>query len=127
MARGIRTRKKVLVVEDDRELTDALQARLKKEGFDTLLCPNGEGVPAKSSRFRPNLIVLDLNMPKRSGFLALADLKGNVETEATPVLILTVRTETSAWERCYGQGANAYMVKPFEMQEFVKRVKMLTR
>lgn len=127
MARGIRTKKKILVVEDDRELADALQVRLKKEGFDTLLCPNGEGVPERSVKFRPNLIVLDLNMPKRSGFLALSDLKGNVETEAIPILILTVRTETAAWERCYGQGANAYIVKPFEMGEFVKRAKMLTR
>lgn len=127
MAKGIRTIKKVLVVEDDRELGDALKERLKKEGFDSLISPNGEGIPEKSVKYRPNLIVLDLNLPKRSGFLALSDLKGDVETEGIPVLVLTIRTETSAWERCYGMGANAYLVKPFEMKEFVKRVRMLTR
>lgn len=127
MAKGIPTKKKVLVVEDDRELADALRDRLKKEGYESQVSPNGEGLPEKSIRYRPHLIVLDLNLPKRSGFLALGDLKGDVETETIPVIVLTVRTETSAWERCYGQGASAYIVKPFEMKEFVRRVKMLTR
>lgn len=127
MAKGIPTKKKVLIVEDDRELADAIKDRLKKEGFESLVSPNGETLPEKCAKYRPQLIVLDLNLPKRSGFLALGDLKGDVETEGIPVLVLTVRTETSAWERCYGQGANAYLVKPFEMEEFIRRVKMLTR
>ena len=127
MAKGIQTKKQVLLVEDDHELAQALQDRLSKEGYLIHVSPNGEGMPEKSVKIRPNLIVLDLNLPKRSGFQALSDLKGNVETDGIPVLILTVRQETSAWERCYGMGANAYIVKPFEMKEFIHRVKMLIR
>ena len=127
MARGIRNKIKILIVEDDRELGDALQERLKKEGYDVQISPNGESLPEKSVRFRPNLILLDLNLPKRSGFLGLSDLKGNMETEGIPVCILTIRTDTPSWERGYGQGAAAYIVKPFDMSELVKRIKMLTR
>ena len=76
---------------------------------------------------RPNLVVLDLNLPKRSGFLALQDLRSDVSTEAIPVLVLSVRTETSAWERCYGLAAEGYFVKPFDTDELLKRIKKLVR
>jgi CheY-like chemotaxis protein len=95
LAKGIPTKKKVLIVEDDRELADALKDRLKKEGYESQVTPNGETLPEKSSKYRPQLIVLDLNLPKRSGFLALGDLKADVETEGIPVLVLTVRRTTT--------------------------------
>ena len=127
MAKGILTNRQVLLVEDDFELAEALRERLEKEGFESDVSSSGVGVADKSARIRPDLIVLDLNLPKKSGFQVLAELRGNVKTESIPVLVLTVRRETSAWERCYGMGANAYIVKPFEMKEFLRRVKMLTR
>lgn len=123
----IGAKKKILIVDDDRDMSQALGARLKKDGFEVSSTTNGEGLPDKCNRLRPGLVILDLNLPKRSGFLALQDLKANVNTESIPVLILTVRTETSAWERCYGLGAVAYVVKPFDMDELSKRIKKVAR
>ena len=123
----IGAKKKIVVVDDDRDLMGPFVTRLKKEGFEVQLTTSGKDLPAKCGRIRPNLVILDLNLPQRSGFLALEDLKADVQTESIPVLILTVRAETTSWERCYGTGAEAYFVKPFDIGELLKRVKKLTR
>jgi DNA-binding response OmpR family regulator len=127
VAKKIEAKKKILIVDDDRDMTQALEARLTKDGFAVHVATNGEALPDKCNRLRPSLVILDLNLPKRSGFLALQDLRGNVNTESIPVLVLTVRSETSSWERCYGLGAEGYFVKPFNMDELSKRIKKLAR
>lgn len=120
-------RTKIVMIDDDRDTMEPLKARLEKEGYEVHFTTSGKDLPAKCGRIRPRLIILDLNLPQRSGFLALEDLKANVQTESIPVLILTVRGETTSWERCYGTGAAAYFVKPFDTGELLKRIKKLTR
>ncbi len=123
----IGARIKIILVDDDREMSEPLKVRLQKEGYDVSLATSGKALPERCGRIRPQLIILDLNLPQRSGFLALEDLKADVSTESIPVLVLTVRSETTSWERCYGSGAAAYFVKPFNSGELLKRIKKLTR
>jgi DNA-binding response OmpR family regulator len=115
---------KILVVEDDQTLLNVLKYNLVKEGYDVLTAADGvQALDAARSK-RPDMIVLDIMLPKLDGFEVCRILR----TEMTaPILMLTARAEETDKVVGLELGADDYMTKPFSMREFLARVRAMLR
>ncbi|MAW60884.1 MAG: DNA-binding response regulator [Planctomycetes bacterium] len=119
------TTTRILLIEDEDPLRMALGDALRSEGFDVLEAADGEaGFTAATTR-DPDLILLDLMMPKRDGFSVLKGLRE--DRLVTPVIILSARGEE--WDRIQGfeYGADDYLVKPFSTRELLLRIQVALR
>ncbi|MBI3984132.1 response regulator [Candidatus Microgenomates bacterium] len=105
------TKSKILLVEDDIGLATVYRARLEAEGFEVHHCDNGETALSDAIKFRPDLVVLDVMMPKISGFDVLDILRNTPETANIKVVMLTALSQPKDVERAKQLGADDYLVK----------------
>jgi DNA-binding response OmpR family regulator len=103
--------KKILLVEDDDTLADVYKTRLHAEGFDLKRVPNGEEALAAALEFKPDLILLDIMMPRVSGFDVLDILRNTPETTNTKVIVLTALSQDADKQRAEQLGVDDYLVK----------------
>lgn len=103
--------KKILLVEDDETLANVYKTRLHAEGFDLKRVPNGEDALAAALEYKPDLILLDIMMPKVSGFDVLDILRNTPETTNIKVIMLTALNQASDRERAESMGVDDYLVK----------------
>lgn len=103
--------KKILLVEDDDNLANVYSTRLQAEGFEIKRVPNGEDALASALQFKPDLILLDVMMPKVSGFDVLDILRNTPETADVKVIMLTALSQDADKERAKSLGVNDYLVK----------------
>ncbi len=103
--------KKVLLVEDDDALASVYQTRLQAEGFDLRRVPNGEDALSAALEYKPDLILLDVMMPKVSGFDVLDILRNTPETVNVKVIMLTALSQDSDKQRAESLGVDDYLVK----------------
>lgn len=116
--------KKILLVEDDDALASVYQTRLQAEGFDIRRVPNGEDALASALEFKPDLILLDVMMPKVSGFDVLDILRNTPETATTKIVMLTALSQDSDKERAQSLGVDDYLVKSqVVIADVVERIK----
>ena len=116
--------KKVLIVEDDANIAELLHLYLEKEGFETQVAKDGgKGVELFRS-FQPDLVLLDLMLPIMDGWSVLRKIR---EGDQTPVIMLTAKGETEDKVSGLEQGADDYIVKPFEMKEVLARIHAVLR
>lgn len=116
---------KILVVEDDPSLAMGLVHNLKYEGFDVTLAPDGEKGLKLACDTRPDLVLLDVGLPKMNGFEVLAELR-QAGFDAR-ILMLTARGTEEDKLRGLGLGADDYITKPFSLKELVARVNAALR
>lgn len=102
---------KILLVEDDDALANVYMMRLEAEGFETRRVSNGEDALAAAQDFKPDLILLDVMMPKVSGFDVLDILRNTPQTANVKIIILTALSQESDRERAKTLGADDYLVK----------------
>jgi two-component system, OmpR family, response regulator AdeR len=114
----------ILVAEDEPEITEILRSYLERDGFRTVTAADGELALTHHQMLKPDLILLDVQMPKRDGFSVLAEVRrrGN-----TPVIMATARAEDLDKLSALHVGADDYVVKPFNPMEVVARVKAVLR
>ena len=114
-------KKTVLIVEDEKSIADIIRINLEREGYASLTAYDGEAGLAMALEHNPDLILLDVMLPKLLGFDVCARLreKGN----SVPVIILTAREEEEDKVRGLELGADDYITKPFSMRELMARVK----
>ncbi len=105
------TAKKILLVEDDDALASVYQTRLEAEGFVVRRVPNGEDALVSALEFKPNLILLDVMMPKVSGFDVLDILRNTPDTADVKVIMLTALSQDTDKQRAESLGVNDYLVK----------------
>ncbi len=103
--------KKILLVEDDDALANVYQMRLENEGFDIRRVPNGEDALQAAIEYKPDLILLDVMMPKVSGFDVLDILRNTPETAKVKVVMLTALSQETDQQRAKELGVNDYLVK----------------
>lgn len=115
---------KTLVVEDDRNLLDTLRYNLRKEGHDVVTAVDGAEALAVARRDKPGLIILDIMLPKLSGFEVCRILRKEM---TTPILMLTAKDEEIDKVVGLEIGADDYMTKPFSMRELLARVGAMLR
>lgn len=114
--------KKVLVVDDEEFVRQLIQIKLRFCGLETIEAGNGVEAIEKAMSEKPDLILLDVMMPKMNGFEACQRLKGHPETAQIPIVMLTARGDPSAKERGENAGALEYLTKPFSPQKLAERV-----
>ena len=114
----------VLVVEDEAAIAEAVVTRLRAEGFETATAADGPSAVETALTLRPDLIVLDLNLP---GFDGLEVCRAVHQVKRIPVVMLTARTDETDLLVGLGIGADDYLTKPFSMKELVARIRAVLR
>ena len=114
----------ILVVEDDRNISDLIQMYLVKEGFDVRIAGDGGRAIEEFQKEIPDLILLDIMLPVMDGWAVCARIR---ETSKVPIIMLTAKSEV--FDRIQGleMGADDYIVKPFEMKELIARINAVLR
>lgn len=118
---------RVLVVDDDKSIVKLLSAYLEQSGYQTIPAYDGEMAVYILRRERPDLIILDLMMPKRDGWEVTSLVRADKTLAATPIILLTARVEDTDKIVGLELGADDYITKPFNAREVVARVKALLR
>ena len=115
---------KVLIVEDDRNISQLLQLYLEKEGFETLVADDGGKGLSLFQANDPDLVLLDLMLPVLDGWEVCRKIR---ESSKTPIIMMTAKGETMDKVNGLEMGADDYIVKPFEMKEVLARIHAVLR
>lgn len=119
--------KTVLLIEDEPNIIEAIRFILSREGWSVSTHSDGTTAVDAVSRVRPDVVVLDVMLPGRSGFDILQDLRGQADTANLPVLMLTARGQKKDREMAERIGANRFMTKPFSNAEVLAEVNALAQ
>jgi two-component system, OmpR family, alkaline phosphatase synthesis response regulator PhoP len=112
----------VLVVDDEANILLSLEFLMKKAGYEVRLARDGEEALAEIGKARPDLVLLDVMMPKRNGFDVCEAIRANPEWRAVRVILLTAKGRDIEREKGLALGADDYITKPFSTREVVDRV-----
>jgi DNA-binding response OmpR family regulator len=115
----------VLCADDDEDILSLVSLRLQRAGFQVATAADGEEAVLVARARRPALAVLDVMMPKRTGYEVLAELRGDEALRGMKVILLSARVQEGDVARGMDAGADAYLVKPFKAQELVAKVEEL--
>jgi two-component system response regulator MprA len=124
-AEGDRDPQRILIVDDEPAVREALQRSLAFEGYDTQVAVDGADALEKATAYQPDLVVLDIQMPRMDGLTAARRIRGAGTT--TPILMLTARDTVGDRVTGLDAGADDYLVKPFELDELFARIRALLR
>ncbi|NMG64761.1 response regulator [Azoarcus indigens] len=117
--------KKILIVDDEQNIVISLEFLMKREGFEVLVANDGDEAVRCIRAEQPDLVLLDVMMPKKSGFEVCQEIKADPKTQATCILMLTAKGRDTEVAKGLALGADAYMTKPFSTRELVARVRSL--
>jgi two-component system, OmpR family, response regulator MprA len=121
---GVGRDPRVLVVEDDDEIAQVLQRSLRLDGYDVRIAGDGEAALDQAAAYHPDLVILDLGLPKLDGIEVARRLRA---ADDVPILMLTARDAVESRVEGLDSGADDYLVKPFERQELLARLRALLR
>ncbi|MBA2807243.1 response regulator transcription factor [Streptomyces acidicola] len=124
-AEGDREPQRILIVDDEPAVREALQRSLAFEGYGTETAVDGADALEKATAYQPDLVVLDIQMPRMDGLTAARRIRGAGNT--TPILMLTARDTVGDRVTGLDAGADDYLVKPFELDELFARIRALLR
>ena len=115
---------KILIVDDDENICELLRLYLEKDGFDTIVANDGEQAVDFAAKYSPDLILLDIMLPKLDGWQVCREIR---KTSETPIIMLTAKGET--FDKILGLelGADDYVSKPFDTKEVIARIKAVLR
>ena len=115
---------KILIVDDDENICELLRLYLHKDGFDTVVASDGEMAVEYAAKYSPDLILLDIMLPKLDGWQVCREIR---KTSETPIIMLTAKGET--FDKILGLelGADDYVSKPFDTKEVIARIKAVLR
>lgn len=117
--------KKILIADDDVDIVRLMQLRLEKSGYSVLAANSGLQAMEIARKEKPDLILLDINMPPPNGFQVCRELREDPDFRDTPIIFLTGKTTDS--DKFWGKeaGANEYITKPYEGEELLQKIKKL--
>ncbi len=115
----------ILIADDEPNILISLEFLMKREGYDVKLARDGQEALDAIIQHRPALVLLDVMMPKMSGFDVCQEVRARADVGRTPILMLTARGRDTDVAKGLELGANAYMTKPFSTKELVEKVREL--
>ncbi|MCK4533416.1 response regulator transcription factor [bacterium] len=121
------SKKRILVVEDDKHLSKLIKYNMEKAGFDCITAPTGEIALKTLDRQPVDLIILDIMLPKMDGLQVCKQIKQDKKLAAIPIIMLTARGEEIDRIVGFELGADDYIVKPFSVRELVLRIKAILK
>ena len=121
---GQKSSKRILLVDDDAEIVESLRLALESNGYTVLIARDGNQGLALSERENPDLVILDMMMPKRSGFLVLEKMR---RTRDTPLRVIMITANEGSRHKAYAEmlGVDDYIRKPFPMDRLIDSVQRL--
>ncbi len=117
--------RKILVIEDEPNIVEAISFLLKREGWDVATHANGKDAIEAVARTAPDVVILDVMLPGRSGYDILQELRARPETATLPVLMLTARGQAKDRELAERLGASRFMTKPFSNAQVLACIREL--
>ncbi len=120
-------KKRILVVDDEQQLIKAVQIRLEQAGYEVISANDGMEALIKARRDKPDLILLDLMLPKMDGYKVSALLKRDEKYKNIPIIMLTARSQESDEKLGLEVGANAFITKPFQHKVVLAKIKELLK
>lgn len=116
---------KILIVDDEPNIVISLEFLMKKEGFEVAVANDGDEALAKVASFNPDLMLLDVMMPKKSGFEVCEALRADTSRAGLLIVMLTAKGRDTEVAKGLAIGADAYVTKPFSTKDLVARVKSM--
>lgn len=116
-------KKKVLIAEDEPDLLQIVSVRIELGGYDVLKAEDGEEALQKIKDEKPDLVLLDMMLPKIDGFEICRMVKFDEATKAIPIIVLSALSEQKDREKAIECGADAYFIKPFDLALLVTKIK----
>jgi len=116
---------RILIADDEPNIVVSLEYLMKKEGFEVAVASDGEAALAQVDSFRPDLVLLDVMMPKCSGFEVCQQLRANPVHAAVKIVMLTARGCDAEMAKGIALGADAYITKPFSTHDLLAKIRFL--
>lgn len=120
-------KRKILLVEDNPATVDIIQTELEFLGYDSTVAENGQKAVDLASTYQPDLIVMDISLPKMDGLKATTTIRTNPKTKNIPILAATARALPGDREKCIQSGCDDYIAKPFTHRELGAAIKKLLK
>lgn len=120
-------KKRILVVEDEEDLVKAITFRLEDAGYDIITALDGEEGLKKTKKEQPDLVILDLMLPKMNGYKVCGLVKNDTRYNKIPIIILTAKAHQSDRDLAKEVCADAYITKPFEPEVLLDKIKELLK
>lgn len=115
--------KTVLIADDEPNILISLEFLMKREGYRVLVAHDGQEACDLIMAERPDLLLLDVMMPKKTGFDVCHEVRAHADFKDTPILLLTAKGRDTDVAKGLAMGANAYMIKPFSTKELVQKIR----
>ena len=120
-------KKKILLVEDEKVLMETVTLRLEDNGYEVISAYDGFKGLEKAKKEKPDLIILDLMLPKMDGYKVCGLLKADTRYNKIPIIMFTARAQESDKKMGKEVGADAYITKPFEPQALLEKIRQLLK
>ncbi len=117
--------KKILIVDDEPNIVISLEFLMKREGFDVAVAGDGETALGLMAEQPADVVLLDVMLPRKSGYEVCAAIRGNPAWQATKIILLTAKGRETEMAKGMALGADTYMTKPFSTKDLVMRVKQM--
>jgi len=118
---------RILIVDDEEQLVEMVKLRLEANGYEVIAAYDGQEALDKARNERPDLIILDLMLPKIDGYKVCRMLKFDEKYKSIPIILFTARAQESDEKMGFEVGADAYITKPFEPQVLLAKIKELIK
>ncbi len=116
---------RILIAEDERDIRDLITFTLRFAGHDVIPTSNGEEAYLAAIKEKPDLILLDVRMPRMTGYEACREIKANSSTQNIPVVFLSAKGQESEVKTGIDVGAEEYILKPFSPDQLTERIKII--
>lgn len=116
---------RVLIVDDEPNIVISLEYLMKKEGFEVAVATDGEAALRLAAQFVPDLVLLDVMMPKKSGFEVCETLRADPALAGVKIVMLTAKGRETEITKGMALGADSYITKPFSTKDLILRIKSL--
>jgi two-component system phosphate regulon response regulator PhoB len=127
MVATLMTKPRILIVEDERSLTDVLSYNLKREGFEPVIAHDGQEGLRKAQTILPDVVLLDIMLPVMNGLEVCRELRAGERTRNLPILMLTAKAEEMDQVIGFSLGADDYVTKPFSVKVLLQRIRAVMR
>lgn len=116
---------KILIAEDERDIRDLVAFTLRFAGYEVFAASNGEEAVEMAPQINPDLVLMDVRMPRMTGYEACRALKANPDLKDIPVVFLSAKGQESEIQQGFDAGAEEYLLKPFAPDQLTNRVKVI--
>ncbi len=116
---------RILIVDDERSIVKVIRKQLEIAGYEVAVSLDGEDGLAKAQAWRPDVIILDVMLPRVNGYEVCATLKADQDLRQIPILMLTARAQPPDREQGLRSGADIFLTKPFDLEDLLRQVQAL--